>query len=515
MDYSSVKGMHDFYGKEAAGMSYIASVLKATAELYAYREMVPPVLEYTEVFSRGTGESSDIVRKEMYTFLDKGDRSVTLRPEFTAGVVRAVVSNKLYASEEMPLKLFYCGPAFRYERPQLGRFRQFNQFGVEAIGQDSARLDAECIIMAIQGLSMLGFEKLSLKINTIGDDASRAAYRQALQGYFAGHFDAMCDDCHERLKLNPMRILDCKVESDQKIAAGAPKIKDYLSKESEKRFYETLSIINDLGVDYEIDDSLVRGLDYYSEMVFEIHALAKDGTDYGALLGGGHYGGLVKELGGPDLPGVGFAMGLERIYGLMEKDGLLNSLETGIDLYVMPVGEKVLDEAFTLTEEVRQLGYSADTPLSALKMGAMFKKAERRGAKFALILGEDELAKGVAQLKNLQNKEQSEISLKNLGEELDGAFQKAFPDEDDDGCLCHGHDEEGECDCQKGEDDQGCCCGGHDGECPCHQSAPKEEEEGDACKNYREDKGCLGNDEENGTDVSKKSETSPKKGEAK
>jgi len=297
MDYVSVKGMHDIYGNEAAGMSYIASVLKATAELYAYTEIVPPVLEYTEVFSRGTGESSDIVRKEMYTFNDKGDRSVTLRPEFTAGVVRAVVSNKLYATEEMPLKLFYCGPAFRYERPQLGRYRQFNQFGVEEIGQDSSRVDAECIIMAMQGLYMLGFQKLSLKINTIGDDETRKAYREALKTYFAGHIDEMCDDCHERLKLNPMRILDCKVESDQKIAAGAPKIKDYLSEASEKRFYETLSILNDLGVEYELDDSLVRGLDYYSEVVFEIHAIAQDGTDVGALGGGGHYGGLVKELG--------------------------------------------------------------------------------------------------------------------------------------------------------------------------------------------------------------------------
>jgi histidyl-tRNA synthetase len=497
MDYSSVKGMHDIYGHEAAGMSYISSVLKATAELYSYSEMVPPVLEYTEVFSRGTGESSDIVRKEMYTFTDKGDRSVTLRPEFTAGVVRSVVSNKLYATEEMPLKLYYCGPAFRYERPQLGRYRQFNQFGVEAIGQDSARIDAECIIMAIQGLSMLGFEKLSLKINTIGDDQTRAAYREALKGYFALHIDEMCDDCHERLKLNPMRILDCKVEADQKIAAGAPKIKDYLSKESEKRFYETLSIINDLGIDYEIDDSLVRGLDYYSEVVFEIHALAKDGTDYGALCGGGHYGGLVKELGGPDLPGVGFAMGLERVYGLMEKDGLLANLETGIDLYVMPVGENVLNDVFVLTEEVRQLGYSADTPLAALKMGAMFKKAERRGAKFALILGEDELEKGVAQLKNLKTKEQSEISLKNLGEELDAAFNKAFPNEEEDaeGCSCGCHDDE--------HDEKECCC--HDGGDGKEGCGCRGEEKGDGCCGGKHrGEGCCAHQDEKSAELKKK-----------
>jgi histidyl-tRNA synthetase len=327
---------------------------------------------------------------------------------------------------------------------------------------------------------MLGFTKLSLKINTIGDDLSRQAYREALKTYFAGHIDEMCDDCHERLKLNPMRILDCKVEKDQEIGKGAPKIKDYLSAASEKRFYETLSIINDLGVDYEIDDSLVRGLDYYSEVVFEIHALAKDGTDYGALCGGGHYGGLVKALGGPDLPGVGFAMGLERVYGLMEKDGLLANLETGIDLYVMPVGENVLNDTFMLSEEVRQLGYSADTPLAALKMGAMFKKAEKRGAKFALILGEDELAKGVAQLKNLKTKEQSEISLKNLGEELDAAFAKAFPnEEDDDGCGCGSSAE---------EEKEGCCCGDDEkkGDCSCG-----DEKKGDCCCHDKKDgTGC-------------------------
>lgn len=433
MDYAPVKGTHDVYGKEADGLRYISSVLSATAELYAYKEIVPPVLEYTEVFSRGTGASSDIVRKEMYTFLDKGDRSVTMRPEFTAGVVRAVVSNKLYATEDLPLKLYYSGPAFRYERPQLGRFRQFNQFGVEAIGLDSAGADAECVIMAMQGLYMLGFKKLSLKINTIGDEASRSSYREALTKYFASHIDEMCEDCHERLRLNPLRILDCKVEKDQEIAKGAPKIKDYLSAASDKRFYETLSILNDLGLDYEIDDSLVRGLDYYSEMVFEIHAASAEGTDYGAICGGGHYGGLVKELGGPDLAGVGFAMGLERVYSILSDDHLLDKIASGIDLYVMPVGEEVLEEAFKLTEQCRMLGYSCETPLQALKMGPMFKKAEKRGARFALIVGQDELDKGVAQLKDLSAKAQKEIKLADLAKELDAAF--APYDKDDDGCA--------------------------------------------------------------------------------
>jgi histidyl-tRNA synthetase len=440
MIYQPVKGTHDLFGEEMEGMRYIRDVFSATVELYAYRQIMPPVLEYTEVFSRGAGSSSDVVRKEMYTFLDKGDRSVTMRPEFTAGVVRSVVSNKLYATEDLPLKLYYCGPAFRYERPQLGRYRQFHQFGVEEIGADSARADAECIIMAMQTLYMLGFQKLSLKINSIGDDASRAAYRDALKQYFSAHIDEMCDDCHERIKLNPLRILDCKVAHDQEIAKGAPKIKDYLSEASEKRFYETLSIINDLGIEYEIDESLVRGLDYYSEVVFEIHAISASGVDYGALCGGGHYGGLVKELGGPDLAGVGYAMGMERVYAVAKEDGLLKDLDHGIDFYVIPVGEEVLDDVFDIVEEVRSLGFSCDTPLASIKLGTAFKKAERRHAKFALIIGQDELDRGVAQLKNLSTKEQKEIDLTHLEEELDKAI--APFEEDDDGCGHTHHHEE-------------------------------------------------------------------------
>ena len=234
-----------------------------------------------------------------------------------------------------------------------------------------------------------------------------------------------------------MRILDCKVEADQKIVQGAPKMKDYLSETSEKRFYETLSIIHDVGVDYEIDDSLVRGLDYYGEVVFEVHAISKTGSDYGALLGGGHYDGMLKTFGGPDLSGVGFAFGLERIYSLMKDNDLLKDLEEGIDVYVMPIGEEVLDDVYEITSEVRNLGYKAETPLSAPKLGAQFKKAEKRRAKFAIIVGEEELNKGVVQLKNLKTQEQREIKLADLEKELDGAFGEGHDD-----CDCeHEHGE--------------------------------------------------------------------------
>jgi histidyl-tRNA synthetase len=425
MDYAPVKGTHDVVGQEAVEQRYIEAVLAAAAELYGYKEIIPPVMEYTEVFSRGTGGSSDIVRKEMYTFNDKAERSVTLRPEFTAGVARAIVTGKLYATMDAPIKLYYHGPAFRYERPQLGRYRQFNQFGLECLGLDSPYCDAECILLAMQAFSMLGFKNLHLKVNTIGDEETRKNYRAALKEYFAGHIDEMCGDCHERLELNPMRILDCKVEADQKIAAGAPKIEKYLSKASEERYYKTLSILNDFGLEYEKDDELVRGLDYYSEVVFEIHATSPSGTNYGALCGGGHYGGLIEQFGGPVMAGVGFGMGIERIQSVMSEEGLLKDLESGLDIYVMPVGEEALQDSFQLTEQVRLLGYSAENPLEALKMGSMFKKAEKRNAKFALILGTDEVQKGIAQLKNLKTKEQKEITLSSLEEDLDKAFDEA------------------------------------------------------------------------------------------
>ena len=449
MSIQPVKGTHDLYGQDALALRYVEGVLLSVAELYGYREIILPDFEYTDVFERGTGEGSDVVRKEMYTFKDKGDRSLTLRPEFTAGVARSVISNRFYATEDLPFKVYYYGPLFRYERPQLGRYRQFNQFGVEAIGEDSARLDAETIMVAVQSLALLGFKDITLKINSLGDEESRKNYREALKNYFKEHIDSMCEDCKERLELNPLRILDCKVEADQEIAKNAPKISSYLSETSEKRFYETLSILNDMGVKYEKDESLVRGLDYYSEVVFEVHAKAPSGNDYGALLGGGHYASLLKELGGPNLPGVGFAMGVERLCAVLKEEGLLNNLDDGIDIYVMPIGQEMIENADHLAEECRMYGYKTEVPFGSLKFSSLFKKAERRKAKFALILGEDEMKKGVAQLKELATKTQKEICLDNLEEELETAFAPYS-------------EEEHHCDCEE----EGCSC--HEHECSCH-----------------------------------------------
>lgn len=480
MVYQGIKGTHDIYGEEADAYSYIQNVFSAVAELYGYSRMETPVLEYTEVFDRSTGESSDVVRKEMYTFLDKGNRSLTLRPEGTAGVIRSIVEHKLTATSDLPLKEYYIGPVFRYERPQLGRYRQFIQAGVEAVGQDSARLDAECICLAMDVLSYLGFDRLKVKVNTLGDEESRKNYKEALRGYFSSHIDSMCEDCKQRLQLNPMRILDCKVEEDQKIAQGAPKMKDFLSDEASKRFYQTLSIINDQEIEYEIDDSLVRGLDYYGQVVFEVHAISKEGKDYGALLGGGHYDGMMQNFNGPkeNDSGVGFAMGVERIYSLMKDNGMLDGVEHGVDLYLMPVGEEVLDDCFALTQLLRREGYSVEMPFFKGKLGTMFKKAVRRGAKFALIVGEDDLNEGKIQVKNLATQEQEGVLIEDLSSYLDGKFDAQsqhdscchHDGEEGHSCCCHhqggeesdscSHREEGETSCCEGEEGHSCCCKG-------------------------------------------------------
>ncbi len=467
MAFQGIKGTHDLYGDEADAYTYIQNVFSAVAELYGYRKIETPMLEYTEVFDRSTGESSDVVRKEMYTFEDKGGRSLTLRPEGTAGVIRSIVEHKLYATSDLPLKVYYNGPVFRYERPQLGRYRQFIQAGVEAVGVDSARLDAECVCLAMDVLSYLGFDHLKVKVNTLGDADSRKAYKEALRSFFASRIETMCDDCKQRLLLNPMRILDCKVASDQEIVKEAPKMKDYLSLDASKRFYETLSILNDQEIEYEIDDSLVRGLDYYGQVVFEVHAISKEGKDYGALLGGGHYDGMMGNFAGPkeNDSGVGFALGVERIYSLMKDNAMLGELTHGLDLYMMPIGDEAKDDCFALTQALRREGYSVEMPFNGGKLGSLFKKAVRANAKFAVIAGKDDIDQNLVQVKNLATQEQNPVDISNLANYLDAQFAK----------LEGGHDHD--CCCGGDEHEEGCCCGHHHEEeseegghhCCCHQ----------------------------------------------
>lgn len=411
---TNVKGTHDVIAEEATAYSMVEGLMKSIAELFAYKEVRPPVLEYTEVFSRGVGEGSDIVRKEMYTFEDKGKRSVTMRPEFTAGIMRLVVQNKLYATNELPLKLYYSGPVFRYERPQLGRYRQFNQFGVESIGHDSPHNDVEVISMAYMILQTLGLEKVTIKINTLGDEETRNNYRQALKDYFAPHIINMCEDCKSRFELNPLRILDCKVDEDRPIIDAAPKVNDFLSENSRLRFESVLNSLENLGIPYEIDDTLVRGLDYYSETVFEFHYQSANGNNYGAIGAGGHYGKLMKDLGGPELPGIGFSFGIERIVSVLSDDNLLPDVKSALDFYVMPLGEESRSYAEGVCMMLRANGFSVDMCFDNVKMGNMFKRATNKNAKFAIIIGESEIEKEIVVIKDLVKQEQIEVDINQL-----------------------------------------------------------------------------------------------------
>ena len=422
-EFNAVKGTKDFYGQEAFALREIENIFRASASLFGYEEMETPILENYALFARGAGEGSDVVRKEMYDFNDKGGRRLALRPEFTAGILRAIVTNKLYANPDLPLRYFDSGPAFRYERPQLGRYREFHQFGIEAVGVNDPLLDVETLMVALTAFSLLKFPSLKVKINSLGDEKTRTSYRDALRKYYADKLDVVCEDCKERFRLNPLRMLDCKVESDHLLSLDAPKLSDYLSEESKARFEKTKAYLDEFGIAYEVDTSLVRGLDYYTEFIYEIHAFSPSGKDYGALGGGGHYDGLLKEVGGPDYSGVGFAVGEERILSLLDEFGLRKN-EPIVDVILLPIGEEALPYAQKLANEVRLLGYAVETPLKSMKMNAAFKKAERKGASLAILFGEEEIKEGKLQIKDLAKAEQKEIMRENLAQTLDEFFQK-------------------------------------------------------------------------------------------
>lgn len=420
--FNVLKGTHDVILDEARQYSYVEELLTKVASLYNYKEFRTPIIESSDLFLRSVGEGSDIVRKEMYTFYDKGDRLITLRPEMTAGTIRSMVNNKLFANQDFPIKAFYVGPNFRYERPQQGRYRQFNQFGIECCGVNSPYRDAEVISLGYNALKMLGFSNLKLKINYLGDEESRSKYRDALRDYFGNKIDEMCDDCKERFNKNVLRILDCKVPHDIEIVKDAPRIRDYLSENSKKYFSSILEFLDRIGVEYELDDNLVRGLDYYTGVVFEYHYVSNLGKNYGALGGGGHYSNLINEIGGPNLEGVGLAFGIERLVSVMQDDNLFDDLKSNLDVYIMPLGEKVLESANSLANFLRLNGFSTDICLENKNMSQMFKKAERRNASFAVIIGEDELNNDCVILKNLNTKEQIQIKNEDLLEKLDESF---------------------------------------------------------------------------------------------
>ena len=471
MEINLPKGTHDVILDEARGFQYIEETMKGIADAYGFNEMRTPIFEHTELFQRSVGESSDVVRKEMYTFLDKGNRSITLRPEITAGIMRSIVTNKLYATQQdLPIKAWYLGPTFRYERPQAGRFRQFNQFGVESVGINSYLADAEVIMLGYTSLLLLGFKNVTLKINTLGDKQSRDNYRIALKQYFEKHIESMCPDCKQRYEINPLRILDCKVPEDQELCKNAPKMSDSLSAEAKEYFDKICKVLDSYQIKYEIDDGLVRGLDYYSHVVFEFHYTSKNGMNLGAIGAGGHYDNLLSEVGGPSYAGVGYAFGVERVYSVMMDEGLLPSNSDAHHISVMALDDSALLMGYDLATALRASGFRTDYMLEAKGFKQHFKRAERKGSLVACIIGENEIKNNVVIVRDLEKQEQREIPNEHVIEVVEQLIVSK-EQEKMHHCDCGCEHDEHECCCGNEHDEDHECCCGHDhddGEHECH-----------------------------------------------
>ena len=375
--------------------------------------MRTPTFENFEVFSRTSGETSDIVTKEMYDFHDKGDRHITLRPEGTAGVVRSFVENKLYGPEyQKPYKVYYMGPMFRYERPQSGRLREFHQIGVEAFGVDNPTLDVEVIAMAMDLLNSVGVHSLKLAINTLGDLETRKNYRQALIDYLEPFEDQLSEDSKERLHKNPLRVLDSKDENDQKIVENAPSILDFLTEDSQKHFDTVKQLLEDLGIEYEVDANMVRGLDYYNHTIFEIMSDSKAfGGKWTTVCAGGRYNGLVEQLGGPATPGIGFGLGVERLLLVLDAEQGKLPLDDELDAYVVGIGGETNVKSLEIVQALRHQGYTADRDYLDRKPKGQFKTASRLNAKYTITIGERELQENKANVKNMETGNEISVSL--------------------------------------------------------------------------------------------------------
>ena len=375
------KGTYDLMGLDAKISNYINHEIENFMINYNYEFIRTPVFEATELFHRTVGDGTDIVTKETYDFKDRGDRDITLRPEGTAGVVRSVIENKLYGNKNDPIKLYYNETMYRYERPQSGRFREFTQFGVEVFNSDDVLIDTEVISLGFNLLNSLGLEDVLVKLNTLGDAKSRTDYSAALVNYFKPHIHELCEDCQKRINTNPLRILDCKVDKDNDILKNAPKISEFISDESKDRFNKLKSYLDNLEIDYEIDESIVRGLDYYDECVWEYKL-----DDDVALGGGGRYNTLVKNLGGPELPGIGFALGIERIILKLKEKIDEQKINNFVDVYIMSVSEEEKIYAIKIAQDLRLNNVITEINGANLSLKSQFKIADNLNAKFLIIL---------------------------------------------------------------------------------------------------------------------------------
>lgn len=378
---------------------------------FQYKEIRTPIFEHTELFTRSVGDTTDIVQKEMYEFTDRGGRSITLRPEGTAGVVRSFVEHKMFGYANQPVKLYYMGPMFRYERPQAGRFRQFVQFGVEALGSADPAIDAEVISLAYSLYQEMGLKKLKISINSLGDKESRNAHREALINHFQPRIGEFCSDCQSRLEKNPLRILDCKKDRDHELMATAPSILEFLNDDSRAYFEKVQQYLKALDIPFEVDSNLVRGLDYYNHTAFEIMSDAEGFGAITTLCGGGRYNGLVEEVGGPETPGIGFGLSIERFIAALEAENVELPLSEDIDIYLAGLGEAAQDYTVGLLYQLRNAGLSAERDYLNRKMKAQFKAADRLKAKYVAILGENELNENKINVKSQATGEQREYPL--------------------------------------------------------------------------------------------------------
>ena len=392
------KGTKDVLPADSYRWQYIEGAARKIAARYALKEVRTPTFEHTELFNRGVGDTTDIVNKEMYTFLDKGGRSVTLKPEGTSGVARTFIENGM-AGGVLPAKMYYLTPAFRYERPQAGRLREFHQFGVEFFGASAPEADAELILLVDSFLRELGISSLSLKLNSIGCKHCRPKYNEALRDYFRPHLSELCETCRSRFEKNPLRMLDCKEEGCRQIAAGAPRILDYLCDDCASHFESLKAMLTENGVSYEIDPNIVRGLDYYSKTVFEFVSTAIGAQ--GTVCGGGRYDTLIENLGGSPTPAVGFAVGIERLILLMQNTGVPFGEEPTVTVYLAGMDEPSRKKAFAIAQELRRNGISAEIDLMGRSIKAQFKYAGKTGAKYVAVIGSNELENGVMSVKNM------------------------------------------------------------------------------------------------------------------
>ena len=440
------KGTNDIYGREAKIWKCVEAVIDQVMEKYNYNYIRTPIFESSELFHRGIGETTDIVTKETYDFVDRGDRHLSLRPEGTAGVCRSYIENKMYGDANQPVKVYYNGTMYRYERPQSGRDRELTQFGMEILGSDDPLSDAEIISAAVNIYKLLGLKEIKVNINSLGDTVSRNTYREALVEYFRPHIDEFCEDCKERFLKNPLRILDCKVDADNEILKNAPKTIDYLNEESKERFEKVKDYLDIMQIDYEVNPSIVRGLDYYNHTVFEIEAKVKGFGANNVIGAGGRYNGLVKELGGPETPCIGFASGIGRLVMALELEQAKLPIVDSIDLFLMYVNEDEKKYAVYLAQELRMAGFIVETEYTGRSLKGQFKQADRLNSKFLVILNSEDLNNNEVKVKNNKTKEEEIISLDALIYYLD---EKLTIDSDD--CDCD-HECNGEC----GHD--GCHC---------------------------------------------------------